>query len=230
MRWINKYKLELFLVVGVFAVVTLWITIPQIAVNPESSFSNESKNPFEVVNSLFSGLAFALLIYTALMQRKELSLQRRELRLTREELKKSAKAQETLVTLTREQLIVQKNNLQAQLKLKEVKFAPTINGQFLIDVYLTVQNHGLKIIMAEASKEYPDVMVDRFALERLKNIFFNESEEISIRLNSGEALMPTNLRLDINFESLDRRIFSQQVIFANNTQYITNPRVANLLG
>lgn len=41
---------------------------------------------FGAVNALFSGLAFASLIYTILLQRQELHLQRTELRLTRSEL------------------------------------------------------------------------------------------------------------------------------------------------
>jgi len=49
---------------------------------------------FGVVNASFSGLAFAGIIYTILLQRKELSLQRKELRLTRRELTRSAAAQE----------------------------------------------------------------------------------------------------------------------------------------
>lgn len=49
---------------------------------------------FGVVNALFSGLAFAVLIYTMNLQRKELALQRQELALTREELSRSASAQE----------------------------------------------------------------------------------------------------------------------------------------
>ena len=48
---------------------------------------------FGAINSLFSGLAFAGIIYTILLQRKELKLQRDELELTRDELAKSAKAQ-----------------------------------------------------------------------------------------------------------------------------------------
>ncbi len=48
----------------------------------------------DVVSPLFAALAFAGLIYTALMQREELSLQREELRETREELKRTADAQE----------------------------------------------------------------------------------------------------------------------------------------
>lgn len=48
---------------------------------------------FGAINSLFSGLAFAGIIYTILLQRKELKLQRDELELTRNELAKSAEAQ-----------------------------------------------------------------------------------------------------------------------------------------
>ncbi len=49
---------------------------------------------FGAVNALFSGLAFAGLIYAILLQREDLALQRTELELTREELKRSASAQE----------------------------------------------------------------------------------------------------------------------------------------
>src|SRR5690554_2970678 len=49
---------------------------------------------FGAINSLFSGLALAGIIYTILLQRKELSLQRLELIETRRELKRSADAQE----------------------------------------------------------------------------------------------------------------------------------------
>ena len=49
---------------------------------------------FGASSALFSGFAFLGLIYTILLQRKELNLQRKELSLTREELKKAAEAQE----------------------------------------------------------------------------------------------------------------------------------------
>jgi len=49
---------------------------------------------FGGINSLFSGLAFAGIILTILLQRKELSLQRQELVHTREELSRTADAQE----------------------------------------------------------------------------------------------------------------------------------------
>lgn len=49
---------------------------------------------FGAVNALFSGLAFAGLIYTVFLQREELALQRKELELTRQELQRTAAAQE----------------------------------------------------------------------------------------------------------------------------------------
>ncbi len=58
----------------------------------------------DIVGPLFAALAFAGLIYTALMQREELSLQREELRDTREELKRTADAQEASGQVLREQV------------------------------------------------------------------------------------------------------------------------------
>jgi len=57
---------------------------------------------FGAVNALFSGLAFAGVIYAILLQSKELELQREELKLTRQELTKSASAQSDQVVLMKE--------------------------------------------------------------------------------------------------------------------------------
>ncbi|WP_053978180.1 hypothetical protein [Mangrovimonas xylaniphaga] len=58
---------------------------------------------FGTINSLFSGLAFAGIIYTILLQRKELALQRQELKETRLELERSANAQEKSETQQKRQ-------------------------------------------------------------------------------------------------------------------------------
>ncbi len=74
---------------------------------------------FGAVNTLFSGLAFAGVIYAILLQRQELSLQRKELELTRRELEKSAKAQERSAGLLEQQLGLMVEQLQlAQLELE----------------------------------------------------------------------------------------------------------------
>ena len=61
---------------------------------PDWTTRGQFGDMFGLVNSLFSGLAFAGLIYTIHLQQQELSLQREELQLTRVELKRSAEAQE----------------------------------------------------------------------------------------------------------------------------------------
>ncbi|MFW9641928.1 hypothetical protein V3H44_22885 [Vibrio parahaemolyticus] len=70
---------------------------------PISEFSIEKSgvfgDSFGPLTALFSGLAFAGMIITILMQREELKLQREELSLTREELSKAAVAQQKQVDL-----------------------------------------------------------------------------------------------------------------------------------
>lgn len=60
---------------------------------PAWSESGVFGDTFGAINSLFSGLAFAGLLYTILLQSRELKLQREELALTREQLTSSAASQ-----------------------------------------------------------------------------------------------------------------------------------------
>lgn len=60
-----------------------WLTIPLIYGSPQAP--GEAGDMFGVLTSWFSGLAFAGLISTLLMQRQELEYQRQELRSTRDE-------------------------------------------------------------------------------------------------------------------------------------------------
>ncbi|MFZ6666403.1 hypothetical protein [Peijinzhouia sedimentorum] len=59
---------------------------------------------FGAINSLFSGLALAGIIYTIYLQKTELSLQRKELEYTREELSRTADAQEQTAKIMNEQI------------------------------------------------------------------------------------------------------------------------------
>jgi uncharacterized membrane protein YciS (DUF1049 family) len=78
------------------AVVGLWLGSFFVIVFTVASWEQRAQlgDLFGVINSLFSGLAFAGVIYAIYLQREELSLQRRELQLTREELQRTATAQE----------------------------------------------------------------------------------------------------------------------------------------
>jgi len=68
---------------------------------------------FGAINSLFSGLAFAGVIYAIILQKEELRLQRKELEMTRKELSRTAEAQEK----SEEVLSAQADSLRLTAKL-----------------------------------------------------------------------------------------------------------------
>lgn len=70
-------------VVGLFALSWWWIATTINDPEKQGQFGDQ----FGAVNALFSGLAFAGLIFTIILQKKELALQREELADTRKELK-----------------------------------------------------------------------------------------------------------------------------------------------
>lgn len=80
------------LLVAAYAAVLLVATWPVSEISiAKSGVLGDS---FGIINALFSGLAFSVLIVTVLLQREELKLQRQELEENRKELKRSASAQE----------------------------------------------------------------------------------------------------------------------------------------
>ena len=80
-KFIEKYKVPIILIVGVIAV---WFLSAVLLYDKEDRGS--FGDMFGGVNALFSGLAFAGVIYAIYPQRSELELQREELGLTRKEL------------------------------------------------------------------------------------------------------------------------------------------------
>ena len=79
---------------------------------PSLSSRASNGDAFGAVNALFSGLAFAGLIYTMIMQRQELEMQRKELAMQRQEMKDSRGE------------LVEQNRIQAEqteLRKKEVR-------------------------------------------------------------------------------------------------------------
>ena len=107
---------------------------------------------FGIVNALFSGLAFALLIYTALMQKEELRLQRQELRDNREELKRSADAHKELVKLTtlQNRLMIEQNSFMMNVNLDKLHPEFWVNnvdlsGDTYTVIELVVKYRGLRV-------------------------------------------------------------------------------------
>lgn len=107
------------------AIVIVWASIAAIVylALPDWQQRGQFGDVFGAVNALFSGLAFAGLIFAILLQREDLELQRQELTLTRQELARTAHAQEQSEAALR---------AQADAAARSARLA-TIN--FLLDHY-----------------------------------------------------------------------------------------------
>ncbi|MBW0436016.1 hypothetical protein HGB47_20630 [Leptospira yasudae] len=81
-----------FAITAVFIMLSLWVFTYFNDLDKSSKFGDT----FGGINSFFSALAFAGVIYTILLQRDELSLQREEIKRNREELRRAANAQEKI--------------------------------------------------------------------------------------------------------------------------------------
>ncbi|UTW68315.1 hypothetical protein KFE94_14455 [bacterium SCSIO 12643] len=112
---------------------------------------------FGAVNALFSGLAFAGLIYTIVLQKNDLEFQKNEIALNRTELKKTAKAQ--------------KNSEKALIEqVEQMKIASRLNAlKTLIDYYnIQISSpHNTPEIIAKAKQKRKetiqeiDILIDR---------------------------------------------------------------------
>ena len=83
---IESFKIDLFrYVIGLFGSIAA-IGISLVLFIKDSTWRGTFGDQFGAVNALFSGLAFTGLIYTIILQRRDLELQRNDLKLQREEL------------------------------------------------------------------------------------------------------------------------------------------------
>lgn len=127
----NLWKLYVF----IFAVMVLW-WLSMFYIDFRFLDSTEKGlfgDSFGAVNSLFSGLAFAGIIYTILLQRKELEYQRQELIETKIVLKESASAQDkSQKALTKQ---IENMNLAAKLDAHSslMNFYLQVRGTFRIN-------------------------------------------------------------------------------------------------
>ena len=112
------------------AILLAWLLPTAIVVLASKGTETASQfgDAFGMVNALFTALAFGGVIYTVLLQRRELGLQRLELELTRDELKRSADAQEKSEAALRKQaesllLAAQLNAIVARIDVYDLQIA-----------------------------------------------------------------------------------------------------------
>ena len=94
------------LILAFFIVICLWVFVFYLVYTNMDSWQNPEKfrDSFSAVNALFSGLAFAGIIYTILLQRKELIIQRQEFLEARMQVQRNAAENEKEKLMIREQI------------------------------------------------------------------------------------------------------------------------------
>ncbi len=104
-----------FLIIAIIFVFIIWISSGLTIYHLLDNWSDRGTmgDMFGAVNALFSGLAFATLLYTLQLQREEIKLNRTEITLNRNELSKSVKAQQESQEVLKQQ--VAQTHLTAQL-------------------------------------------------------------------------------------------------------------------
>jgi len=98
LKWWNRVRIPIGLLLLLLFVACIWLAywdwiIRCIFEKDSWATRGQFGDMFGALNALFSGLAFAGIIYTIRQQSEDLELQREELKLTRQELTKSAEAQ-----------------------------------------------------------------------------------------------------------------------------------------
>lgn len=144
----KDYTILVAFIVSTILIVGLWYINLQSLKDLPDTKRGTFGDMFGAANALFSGLAFAGIIITILLQRKELSLQREELKQTRAELERTAEAQEN----SEKALKKQAENLHLSARLTALN---TLVNYYAEQVNLIQEARVLgDLLMANEKKEY----------------------------------------------------------------------------
>jgi hypothetical protein len=165
---------------------------------------------FGSVNALFTSLAFALLIYTALMQHEELKLQREELKLTREEIAKSAKAQDELVKLTRDNNEFQKH-LRRHDILPQVEIVEYLNSDGGVHdesnlrtrITLKPRFYAFRFIAAEIKNSRTVTLESNMLNNHYSGRLISIDQEVILSLFHDSMQDLIDLTIDLTFMDID---------------------------
>lgn len=158
-------------------IILLWILSTVIIKVVFGNWNNSGTfgDTFGAINSLFSGLALAGIIYTIYLQKTELSLQREELKYTREELKRTADAQESSSKLLTE-----------QIRINNIPYLQFSFGQVDMDNILIISNNSdnpaydidVRLFISIDNSEYTleNFIVDRVKSNDTPKIKFGEND------------------------------------------------------
>lgn len=125
----NKF---LRLTMGAVAITWLGISFGVYLVMPGWTERGQFGDMFGAVNALFSGLAFAGLLYTIVLQQKQLSMQRDELGLQRDELR-----------MQREEMAASRGEMESQTNVQRAQLQVAIEQVFVAAAQARIE--GVKV-------------------------------------------------------------------------------------
>ncbi len=198
-------KYDLILKIGIPVVLLAWLGVSAVVYflfqDGEALSPGSAGDMFGAVNALFSALAFAFLIYTALMQREELKLQREELRETRKELARSAEAHQELVQITSYQTRLSEQSRRVDV-MPTVKTYLTRNQD---DYYVTFRfSYNPVYIVGWSLKPERDVTIDPKSTLKLQEPDF----ELNWHFGAIIRTKLEGLTLSVTFADIDHRKYS----------------------
>jgi len=182
---------------------------------------------FGAANALFSALAFAFIIYTALMQRKELELQRNELRETKKEISRSAQAHEQIVQLTREQLsleqISRKIAIQPVIEFLSNNLNEINENKYLNRFQFKVSKNQLSI----NGLEVKGIFGTDFSMNHhLVNKELIEDDHFYVDLQQPcKELNQFDFELTIYYRDTDNEDYEQTLKYHKESLLFSNPRI-----
>jgi hypothetical protein len=166
--------------ISVFMVITVWVMFPYILpyLNNHDLERGAFGDQFGSLNTLFTGLAFSLLICTTLMQSRELKLQRDELEQTREAFEESTD--------------LQAKNLSGSLLLPIFQYTRNECGKYLGVLANNWRNIARKALGDEDSsslvkriKDNPHAQKTTDDLEKVRELLVTEYSGLRIKKNKG---------------------------------------------
>jgi hypothetical protein len=233
---LRNHWISILLVIGLVSVIVAWLFLPAYILTQHGNNYEKAGahgDIYGAVNALFTSLAFALLIYTALMQREELSLQRKELELTRTELEKAAKAQIELVRLTQENNDLQKyarrSEVYPEAKIVSQDFIKIENGRVQCNVSFTPKFYAMRIMDVLA---YNGIKVGMYITEfdRLfkgRLIPIGDTFFISLQMDNEEHI--DGVVIELRYQDADGHPYKQKITHSHGVFYaassVSNPTI-----
>lgn len=227
----NERHLNTRLIVAILFVSLIWASI--FLLNIWLLYEKDDFNggtlgdSFGTVNALFSGLAFAFLIYTAYLQKEELKLQRKELQDNRAELKRSADAHNELVELTMRQneLMIQQNRLMLNINIEKLHpqfddMKVDLSNKELTRIEIVVRNRALRI--TDILDDNESSILDDGAEVMRPYDYFDNNELLSPSTIVVIEFMPIFSGIIIEFESSSEDTYWQEISLGEGG-YSLNP-------